>query len=236
MKYINSIIIAAFIVLTSTSNAQTAYTSELPEIFQTTIPVELKGNLELVEVKIRCNGCAPWRYIDYYSNASKEPVRVEKVTVEEGYRAMYAYPGTHYFSNTKIEKSSKNSYKNDKATVIDALKHEFNRKKDLIYSYLKENPELIDKIAPFRAKDKDYIELEEASYKGYEYISYTENVIGLTGSTISQIHIFVPEKEIIITAYLLRQEKSKFSTIEEFLNLRSEFIESYIEFLYKNRK
>jgi hypothetical protein len=71
-------------------------------------------------------------------------------------------------------------------------------------------------------------------YKGFEYISYTENVIGLTGNIISQIHIFVPKREIIVTAYLLRQEKAKFSNIEEFLKLRSNFIEGYIEFLSSN--
>jgi hypothetical protein len=235
MKYRNSIILAAFIMLVAACNVQSGSTSNLPVTFQKTIPTELKGNLKLVEVKNRCDGCAPWRHIDYYSNDSKEPIKREKVTVEEGYRAMYAYPGTHYFSNTKIERSSNKSYQNDKNIVIDAIKHEYNRKKERVYSYLKENPDLKEKMAPFKAKDKDYIELEETTYKGYEYISYTENVIGLTGNTISQIHIFVPDKEIIITAYLLRQEKAKFSTIDEFLKLRRDFIESYLEFLSKNK-
>jgi len=222
-------------MLIAACNVQSGATSDLPEIFQKSIPTELKGNLKLVEVKNRCDGCAPWRYIDYYSNDSKEPVKREKVTIEEGYRAMYSYPDTHYFSNTKIEKSSSKFYQSDKKTVIDAIKHEYNRKKERIYNYLKENPELKEKMEPFKAKDKDYIELEEATYKGYEYISYTENVIGLTGNTISQIHIFVPDKEIIVTAYLLHQEKAKFSTIDEFLQLRRNFIENYIDFLFRNK-
>ncbi len=237
MKYRNLTILAAFIMFVTTCNvhAKTASTADLPKIFQKSIPTELRGNLKLVEVKKRCEGCAPWRFIDYYSNDSKEPIKKAKVTVEEGYRAMYAYPGTHYFSNTKIERSSKSSYQSDKHTVIDAIKHEYNRKRERVYNYLKKNPELKEKMAPFKAKGKDYIELEEASYNNYEYISYTENVIGLTGNTISQIHIFVPDKEIIVTAYLLRQNKAEFSTIDEFLKLRRDFIESYIDFLSKNK-
>lgn len=236
MKYAYTLLLAVFVLILSACNAQTASTADLPEIFKQTIPSELKGKLKLVELLNRCNGCAPWRYIDYYSNDSKEPIKREKITVEEGYRAMYAYPGTHYFSNTKVEKSSNNSYQKDKSTVVDAIKHEYARKKERIYSYLKENPELKQKLAPFKAKAKDYIELEEASYKGYEYISYTENVIGLTGNTISQIHIFVPDKEIIITAYLLGQVKAQFKTIDEFLKLRRDFIESYIEYLSKSKE
>ena len=237
MKHRNLIVLAAFIlcVITCKALAQSGSTADLPEIFQKAIPAELRGGLKLVEVNIRCDGCAPWRFIDYYSNDSKEPIKKVKVTVEEGYRAMYAYPGTHYFSNTKIEKSAQNSYQRDKQTVIDAIKHEYKRKKERVYSYLKGNPELKEKMEPFKAKGKDYIEIEEGLYNNYEYISYTENIIGLTGNTISQIHIFVPDKEIIVTAYLLRQKKAKFSTIDEFLKLRRDFIESYIDYLSNNK-
>ena len=222
------------LLLISACLAQSNNTSNLPETFKNTIPVELRGGLKLVEVKNRCDGCEPWRYIDYYSNISKEPIKREKVTVQAGYRAMYAYPGTHYFSNTKIEQSVSGAYENDKKIVADAIKHEYARKKEHIASYLKENPNLKEKMEPFRAKGKEYVDMEENTYKGFEYISYTENVIGLTGNTISEINIFVPKREIIVTAYFLRQEKAKFSTIEEFLKLRRDFIEGYIDFLSSN--
>ena len=232
-KYI--ILIFTLLLWATASNALMNFTSDLPKIFQKCIPPELKDGLKLVAVENRCDGCQPWRYINYYSNDSREPIKKEKVSVQIGYRAMYAYPNTHYFSNTKIEQSVSGEYQNDKTIVIDALKHEYNRKKKRIYNYLKENPSLKEKMAPFKAKNKDYMELEENIYKGYEYISYTENVLGLTSNTISQIHIFVPEKEIIVTAYLLNQKKANFSTIDEFLKLRLEFIESYIDFLSNNK-
>lgn len=234
MKLMHKVFFPLLLLLVSACTAQSASTSSLPETFKKTIPVELRGGLRLVEVKNRCDGCEPWRYIDYYSNTSKEPIKREKVTVQAGYRAMYAYPDTHYFSNAKIEQSTSGAYENDRKIVVDAIKHEYARKKERVAGYLKENPNLKEKMEPFRAKGKEYIDLEEATYKGFEYVSYTENVIGLTGNTISEIHIFVPQRKVIVTAYLLRQEKAKFNTIEEFLKLRRDFIEGYIDFLAAN--
>lgn len=157
------------------------------------------------------------------------------MSVQTGYRAMYAYPGTEFFSNTKIEQSIPGNLAQDKKTVIEAIVHEYNRKKERIKSYLEQNPGVKEKIGPFKAKGKDYISLEHETLNSYEYISCTENVIGLLGNTISQIHIFVPEQETIITAYLLRQKKSNFKTIEEFLKLKQNFLENYINFIKENR-
>jgi len=227
-------LITVLLFLIVACSAQSESKSDVPEAFANFIPTELKGNLELIEVKIRCEGCEPWRYIDYYGNESDEPVKKEKVSVQTGYRAMYAYPKTEYFSNTKIEKSIHGNFTKDKTTVIDAVTHEFNRKKERVKSFLEQTPGLKEKMEPFKAKGKDYISFEHETINGYEYVSYTENVIGLLGNTISQIHIFVPEQEIIITAYLLRQEKTKFKNIEEFLKLRQDFIESYTKFIMKN--
>jgi len=225
----------ATLILVVSCSSQSESTANSPEAFGNVIPKELGGNLKLIEVKNRCENCDPWRFIDYYDNDSSEPIKKEKVSVQIGYRAMYAYPGTEYFSNTKIEQSVSGYYSQDKVIVIDAITHEFNRKKERVKNYLDQSPGLREKMEPFKAKGKDHITFEHETINGYEYVSCTENIIGLLGSTISQIHIFVPEQDIIITAYLLRQEKSKFKTIEEFLILKTEFIEDYTEFIEKNR-
>ncbi|WP_373034078.1 hypothetical protein [Sulfurovum sp.] len=235
MKHNYKILILTLFMWATALNALTNSTSDLPKVFQESIPTKLNDNLQLVEVENRCDGCNTWRYIDFYSNESREPIKREKVSVQNGYRAMYAYPNSHYFSNTKIEQSISGEYQHDKKIVVEAIKHEYNRKKERIYAYLNEHPELKAKMAPYKAKNKDYMELEENNCKGYEYISYTENVLGLTGNTISQVHIFVPEKQIIVTAYLLNQKKAHFKTIDEFLKLRQDFIESYIDFLAEHK-
>ena len=203
-------------------------------MFKKSIPAELRGGLRLVEVKNRCDGCPPWRLIDYFSSTSNKPIKQEKVTVQAGYRAMYSYPGTDYFSNTKIEQSAPSQYENDKEIVIDAIKHDYKTKTEWVARYLKENKDYRDKVEPQLIQGKDYISLEENKYKGFEYISITDSVIGLTGGTISQIHIFIPDSEIIVTAYLLWQKNAKFYTMDEFSRLRAEFIEGYIDFIFAN--
>lgn len=97
----------------------------LPVEFRTKIPMVLDGGLELVGLENRCNGCEPQRTVDYFSNDSEVPIKQEVVSVQAGYSAMYAYPGTHYFANTKIEQSSPGRYMQDKAILIDAIEHEY---------------------------------------------------------------------------------------------------------------
>jgi len=207
----------------------------LPKKFQATIPLVLKGNLKLVEIRNRCNGCPPWHDVDFYHLNSRKPYKQEKISVKDGYTSMYTFPGTAYFANVKIEESVNNQYKHDRKIIIDAITHMFQRKKALIDTALEKNPSLKKKMTPFKAKGKDFIDLEEKTYRGYQYIAYTENVLNLTGSVISQIHIFVPERDITITAYLLNQKKTKFQTIDDFLKLKDDFIKSYIDFLSKGK-
>ena len=51
------------------------------------------------------------------------------------------------------------------------------------------------------------------------------------GATISQLQVYVPASDVIVTAYLLAQKQAKFRTIEEFLQLRRAFLEGYIDFI-----
>ena len=224
-------ILVCFIAMLVVNVQAASNTSSFPKIFQNSIPTKLFGNLTLIEVESRCSGCQPWRVIDYYSNTSDQPIKQVKVSVKGGYKAMYAYPSTQYFANTKIEQSASGYYDMDKSTTLDALEHEYKRRSERINGYLKENPNLIEKMEPFKASGKDYIDLEKSNYSGVEYIALNENVIGLTSDTISQVHIFDDKRKIIITAYLLNQEKAKFTTIEEFIVLKRNFIEGYINFL-----
>ena len=63
----------------ATLNAQAEPKIDVPKKFADLIPIELKGNLELVEVKNRCENCEPFRFIEYYDNNSNEPIKKEKV-------------------------------------------------------------------------------------------------------------------------------------------------------------
>ena len=228
----------SFLALCVTFNvaAETVSLGSLSEAFKRSIPAELNGGLKLVELSDRCTGCEPWRYVEFYSNSSAEPIKKEKITVAAGYRAMYAYPGTQYFSNTKIEQSAPGRFEADRRVIEDAISHEFRRKKERVESYLAANPQIRERVEAKRLKGKDYIEFEEGERKGIHFVTYVENVIGLTGGTISQVHFFVPSARITVTAYLLKQERQKFADIEEFRKLRQEFIDGYTAFLASGTK
>ena len=231
MKTITQFMLSMLLLCGAAGPVHSSGVAGLPELFKNSIPVNLKDGLKLVEVKKRCEDCAPWRLVDFRDNKSPQPFKQEKVSVQAGYTAMYAFPGTEYFANTKIEQSAPGSYDKDRAVVIDAIRTEYARKKELVAGYLRDNPKVRERVDSLLPKDKEAIEFEAGSYKGVEYVSYTENVIGLTGATISQLHFFVPKRELIITAYLLKQKKSRFTTSAEFLALRRDFIEAYIDFL-----
>lgn len=211
--------------------AQTVTTASLAAVFKQAIPPTLNGGLALVEIANRCDGCEPWRYIDFHSNASAEPIKRERVSVIAGYRAMYAYPGTEYFANVKIEQSAAGQFEADRRIMEEAIHSEYRRKKERVDSYFAANPQVKARAEANRFKGKDYIEFEEGMRNGIPYVSYVENVIGLTGATISQVHFFVPSTGISVTAYLLKQQRAKFKNIQEFRSLRQEFIDGYTAFL-----
>lgn len=220
-------------LLPISAKADTSDIAAVPRLFKDDIPLELKDGLKLVELSKRCEDCSPWRFVDYYENDRPEKVKQERISVQDGYRAMYAFPGTAYFANVKIEQSVPGHYADDRAIVVDALKHECTRKKERVDVYLRDNRKAKEKVDALISAGKEYIDFEQASYGNVDYVSCTENVIGLTGPGISQVHIFAPKNDIIITAYFLNQKNPKFKNIGEFLHMRKDFIAGYIDFLSK---
>jgi len=239
----NRIALAAFLAVIisgcggGSSKGQTNL-GNLPTAFRDAIPSEMNDGLRLVALDWRPGqdpqNNRPWRTVEFYKPGTKEVLKTERISIATGYRAMYAYPDTEYFANVRIEQSVPGSYETDKKKVIDYITYLYDSKSALLSEHLRNNPDFKAQIDKVKAKGKDYFSFERSNYSNFEYISYTENVIGLTGYTISHIHIFIPKSDIIVTAYLLSQKKAKFATIEEFLRLRRQFLEGYIEYLAKS--
>jgi hypothetical protein len=206
-----------------------------PAAFAKLVPTRFANGLALVEIRARCTDCPPWRMVSFYSNSAPNsapgPVRQEQVSVQDGVTAMYAFPGTPYFANTKVERSVAGKYEQDRKVVLEALAHECARMKERVLDYVDGHPEVKEKLDRVAVKGRDYVEFETGRHKGIDYASCTQNALGLMGGTVGQLQIFVPREGTIVTAYLLAQKKAKFQTIEEFLRLRREFIEGYIDFL-----
>ena len=209
--------------------AQPLYPQALPSPFQGTVPQNLAGGLTLVSLEKRCQDCVPWREIAFQSLT--EPVRKETVSVQDGYRAMYLFPGSQYFANVKVERSAAGQFEADRDVIERALRHECQRKLINVEEFVAQKPAVREKLESIRMPGRPYLEVEQGEAHGIEYLACTENAIGLISSTISQVQLFIPAKRITVTAYLLKQQKMHFTTIQQFRELRDAFINSYAAFL-----
>ena len=205
----------------------------LPPPFIKLVPSEFPNGLKLVDLSRVRGGGESWRTVDIPAQQEGGPVRQEKVSVADGVRAIYAFPGTPYFANTKIEFSVPGHYVQDKATVLDALTNQCARMKAHVDDYVGSHPDVREKLDRAVAKGKAYVTYESGSVQGIEYALCTQNALNLSGSVPAMLHIFVPQREVIVTAYFLQKKRSKFETIDEFLTMQREFIDGYIDFLHR---
>ena len=215
------------------AQAQVPDTPAPPAAFEKLVPRTFANGLRLVQLRPRCENCAPWRIIKFVPGSPGEPARQEKVSVGNGITAMYAFPDGGYFANTKLEKSVAGSYERDKAVVIEALEHECAFSKKLLAAQVQGQPAAVrDKLEQLLA-GREYVEFKRAKYRGIEYLWCTQNATGAlaSGGTLTQLQIFVPLDEIIVTAYLMKQKTATFRSIDEFLQAQAAFVEGYIDFL-----
>jgi hypothetical protein len=212
-------------------SAHAADAPAVPAAFERLVPRAFADGLRLVELRQRCTDCPPWRSVDVAPGEPGGPVRKEQVSVVDGVTAMYAYPGSGFFANTKVEKSAPDSFERDKGILVGALEHVYAYGKKSAESYLKAHPEAKEKLDRIVA-GRDYMELERAHYKGVAYVALTQNALVANPSAMpTQLHIFVPRDGIIVTAYLMKQKTTMFTTVEEFRRSQRAFIEGYIDFL-----
>jgi hypothetical protein len=212
--------------------AQAADTPAPPAAFGKLVPRTFGNGLRLVDIRPRCENCTPWRIIKFTPGGAGEPARQEKVSVGNGITAMYAFLDGGYFANTKIEKSVAGSYERDKAVVSEALEHECSFSKKIVAAQVQDQPAVRDKLEQLLA-GREQVEFKRAKYRGIEYLWCTQNATGAIAAsgTLTQLHIFVPQDEVIVTAYLMKQKTAAFRNIDEFLQAQTAFVEGYIDFL-----
>jgi hypothetical protein len=202
-----------------------------PAAFEKLVPRQFADGLRLVELKQRCTDCPAWRSVEVVPAQPGGAVRKEQVSVVDGVTAMYAYPGSGFFANTKIEKSAPGRYERDKDVLVEALEHVYAYGSKHAESYLKAHPEAKEKLDRIVA-GREYMELERAHYRGVEYAALTQNALIANASAMpTQLHIFVPRDGVIVTAYLMKQQTTMFRTVDEFRRSQRAFIEGYIDFL-----
>ncbi len=203
----------------------------VPPAFERLVPTAFDDGLRLVELRPRCQGCPRSRVLEFASKDAATPAWKEQVSVQDGVTAMYAYPDTEYFVNVKVEQSMPGMFEKDRSLVIQHLEHTYRHLRGRLDAHLAADPEAAAKMAAHTAPGREPLVFEREQVNGIEVLSYTVNVLGLGGGTISQVQFFVPGRETIVTAYLLAQRQSKFKDIAEFLRLRTAFIQGYTAFL-----
>jgi hypothetical protein len=180
-------------------------------------PSQLEG-LFKIQPYVRCDGfaegvrgvkldsrpktAAPWREVSVGGTA-------RRVSVSDGMRVMYAYPGTDFFANLKVERSAPDSYQDDK--------------------------DIIQKSLAEIAQTDGSADVQDFVLHGFSGQTLTKRA--LSGSTLGITQLFSDEDQMIVTIYFLNQapEKRRFKTFEEFVALRDGFVSGYSECVAKKR-
>lgn len=164
---------------------------------------ELGGDLKIKEVTRRPKSVAPHREVTTDKGS-------ERVSVVDGYRVMFGFKDVRYFfANVKIEQSNAGDYPQDKERVINEQKH---------HATMKQATKIL-------FTDREVL-------NGFEHYGIDRDVIDVGGQV--GIHLlFDDAKQLIITVYILNQEKKKrrFNNIEEYSLLKTEFLNRYSECL-----
>jgi len=139
---------------------------------------------------------------DVTSRAVKTASGPKDVSILDGYRILYSYPGTDIFANVKFEMLQPPRYLSDKKSIIEGM--EF--------------------LASLAKGIKDPLEHGE----NLEYEVYGLNNRTISGKgPISMYTLFNDAEGMVVTVYFLNQkaERRKFQTYEEYLDLRDRFLD-----------
>jgi hypothetical protein len=130
----------------------------------------------------------------------------EHVSIVAGFRVLYKFPNTDYFSKMHVEKSQSENYETDKQKVIDNLN--------------------------FVAKDLRVTHDNKSQFEVY----YSGQTSLESAPVLGMALIFFPKDQIITTVYFLNQQpsKRKFQTFEEYEKLKDQFIEEIISHRQKS--
>ena len=210
-------VIAIFLILASTflSNAQTPAPKatderslEIARSMKPYLSCTFDDGLGIVQSDRR-KSTEPYRMVD---NSSGK----QKVSVLDGYRVMFAYPGTAYFfGNAKVEQSNPQDYQRDKLSVIDEMKWLANGAKSITKNIYR----------------------DRHNYNGYESYGFDRDVID-KGAVLGVHVLFSDDDQKIITVYLLNQGKKnrRFNSIEEYQVLRDHFLDRYSACIKNNKE
>ena len=144
--------------------------------------------------------------VRFPSDVASRPVKTlsgrKDVSIMDGYRILFSYPGTDIFANVKFEMLQPLGYQSDKKSIIEGM--------ELLASSVK------------GVKDP----VEHREYLEYEVYALNNRTISGSGP-ISMYTLFNDTESMVVTVYFLNQkaERRKFQSYEEYLELRDRFLD-----------
>ena len=195
------------------------------------IPKEFPDGLILESLNQRDRNADPWRTVSFMPSIDSKEAEEKQVSVIRGFKAMYAYPGSNFFANVKVEKSAPGQFLVDKKIITEQMHSDTEYTQYHLTQYLDGQPDKKQQLMETMLQGKEYHSFECKSYLGYQYCIAAVNDLKLHRGVLSTVVIFVPQLEVSIVAYLLAQKNAHFDSIQEFVILRKQFIQHYIEHL-----
>ena len=201
------------LIVAITSPVPFAQSKSDPDPLKPYTACKLSGDLKIKEVTRLRKSREKFREVETAKG-------LEKVSVMDGYRVMFAYEDLfYYFANVKIELSDLTSYPDDKLKVVSSLKN-----------------------AAATTQNTGIISSDKSMLNGFEHYALDRDKIDV-GGTLGIHVLFYDAKNLIITIYLLNQEdkttgslfwrngKRRFNNLAEYQTLKDDFLNRYSECL-----
>lgn len=198
----------------------------LPPPLNRLVPPRLGSEVELRQLDLRGDGPA-WRELQIPPVSASGAVRTERVSIRAGVRAMYALTSGQVFANVKVELSDPAQFDRDRALCAEALRNMHERKASALPAWLKTQPEDVrKKFEAALEPGRPMVELSDKPVHGVDTLLAAENLFAAS-AVPAQFHFFLPRQAAIVTAYLLNQKETVFTSAADFRRQREAFIDAY---------
>lgn len=200
--------------------------------FSAMVPRQLGSDFVLSELSPRAPGSPPTRDLDIPSpQAGGKPVRIEKVSVRAGARAMYALTSGQLFANLKMEQSDPARFRTDRSLSEEALRNRHASKTASRTLWLAgQAPDARARFDAAVEPGRAPAEIASQSVRGIDVLWASDNIYGAS-DTPAIVLFFAPRLQVIVSASLLNQKQSAFTTAREFRLLRESFTDHYAQVL-----
>jgi hypothetical protein len=205
--------------------------AQLAPLWKQHLPLRLSGQLQLGQINASCPACPQSQTLAFFNLRSDKAYRLEKISLQQRYSAYYSFPDSHVFVLLQLEQSQPAQQISDHALAAEAFRHDCQLRQKKLAISLQQQPKLALHYQTGLLAGHQLLEFSQQSLPGGELLSCSYFSLNLPESTISQLLWLRPAQDLRIRLFFSRQANSKFSTIQQFLQLQQQFIQDYQQYL-----